>query len=136
MTEKDNILGAESEHDFSKKTILVVEDEDSNYALLEALLTPAGALLFHAKTASAALGFIKSQQNIDLILMDIKLPDMNGYELTRIIRQENKEVPIIAQTAFAMSDDKIRALESGCNAYFAKPIDLFELMDIIAGFIN
>lgn len=129
-------MDSELQHDFSEKTILIVEDEDSNYALLEALLLPAGALLLHAKTAGAALEIIKNQHNIDLILMDIKLPDMNGYELTRIIRRKNKEVPIIAQTAFAMIDDKIRALESGCNAYLPKPIDLFELMDIIAGFIH
>lgn len=129
-------MDSELQHDFSEKTILIVEDEDSNYALLEALLLPARALLLHAKTAGAALEIIKNQHNIDLILMDIKLPDMNGYELTRIIRRENKEVPIIAQTAFAMIDDKIRALESGCNAYLPKPIDLFELMDIIAGFIH
>ncbi len=129
-------MHTELEHNFANKTILIVEDEESNYALLEALLLPAGALLLHANTGQRALELIEENKTINIILMDIKLPDMNGYDLTIIIRKSGNNIPIIAQTAFAMSGDKTKALDAGCNAYISKPIDLFELMDIITGYIN
>ena len=122
-------------HDFNEKVILIVEDEESNYALLEALLIPTGAKLFHASTGKMALDIIDKQSNIDLVLMDIKLPDSSGYEITKRIREVHPTLPIIAQTAFVMTGDKEKALEAGCDAYVSKPIDLIELLDIIAGFI-
>lgn len=122
-------------HDFNEKIILIVEDEESNYELLEALLTPTGAKLLHASTGKVAIDFLKSEPLIDLVLMDIKLPDTTGYAVTKKIREINADLPIIAQTAFVMSGDKEKAIEAGCNAYVSKPIDLLELLDIIAGFI-
>lgn len=122
-------------HDFNEKIILIVEDEESNYELLEALLTPTGAKLLHASTGKVAIDFLKSELLIDLVLMDIKLPDTSGYAVTKKIREINADLPIIAQTAFVMSGDKEKAIEAGCNAYVSKPIDLLELLDIIAGFI-
>lgn len=122
-------------HDFTEKAILIVEDEESNYALLEALLMPTGAKILHASTGKMALDIINKQINIDLVLMDIKLPDTSGYEITKRIRELQPSIPIIAQTAFVMTGDKEKALEAGCNAYVSKPIDLIELLDIIAGFI-
>ncbi len=123
-------------HDFNNKIILIVEDEESNYELLEALLTPTGAKLLHASTGKVAIDYLKNEPLIDVVLMDIKLPDTSGYEVTRKIREINADLPIIAQTAFVMSGDKEKAIEAGCNAYVSKPIDLLELLDIISGFIN
>ncbi|MFA5417537.1 MAG: response regulator [Bacteroidales bacterium] len=124
------------QHNFSGKNILIVEDELSNFALLEALLQPTGANLIHCLTGHKAIDQIKNSQVIDLILMDIKLPDINGYDLTKEIRLLKPELPIIAQTAFVMAGDKEKALRSGCNAYIPKPIDLNKLLDTMSGFLQ
>lgn len=123
------------QRDFSGSTILIVEDEMSNYALLEALLAPTGATLVHVSTGKKAVTEIESAVDFDLVLMDIKLPDTNGYAVTKAIREIKPELPIIAQTAFVMSGDKEKALASGCNAYIPKPLDLNQLLEIMAGFL-
>ena len=122
-------------HDFSGKNILIVEDEMSNFALLEALLSTTGAKIIHVTTGIAAIDYATNHQDLDMVLMDIKLPDVNGYEVTKRIRILYPELPIIAQTAFVMSGDKEKALRSGCNAYIPKPIDLNKLMDTMSGFL-
>ncbi len=124
------------QHDFQGKVFLIVEDEESNYELLDALLSPTGAKLLHAPTGKMAFDFIRKEDHIDLVLMDIKLPDTSGYELTRKIRALNNQLPIIAQTAFVMTGDREKSIDAGCNAYISKPIDLVELLDLIAGFLN
>jgi len=124
------------QHDFQGKVFLIVEDEESNYELLDALLTPTGAKLLHAPTGKMAFEFIQKEDQIDLVLMDIKLPDTSGYEVTRQIRNLDAQLPIIAQTAFVMTGDREKSIEAGCNAYISKPIDLIELLDIIDGFVN
>ncbi|MDP2722832.1 MAG: response regulator [Bacteroidales bacterium] len=124
------------QHDFSGKSILIVEDELSNFALLEALLQPTDANLIHCPTGHKAIDHIKNTPVIDLVLMDIKLPDINGYDLTKEIRLLKPELPIIAQTAFVMAGDKEKALLSGCNAYIPKPIDLNKLLDTMSGFLH
>ena len=122
-------------HDFSGKTILIVEDEMSNFALLEALLSTTGAKIIHVTTGIAAIDYATNHPDLDMVLMDIKLPDVNGYEVTKRIRILYPELPIIAQTAFVMSGDKEKALRSGCNAYIPKPIDLNKLLDTMSGFL-
>ena len=122
-------------HDFSGKNILIVEDEMSNFALLEALLSTTGAKIIHVTTGIAAIDYATNHQDLDMVLMDIKLPDVNGYEVTKRIRILYPELPIIAQTAFVMSGDKEKAIRSGCNAYIPKPIDLNKLLDTMSGFL-
>ncbi len=122
-------------HDFSGKTILIVEDEMSNFALLEALLSTTEAKIIHVTTGIAAIDCATNHPELDMVLMDIKLPDVNGYEVTKRIRILYPELPIIAQTAFVMSGDKEKALRSGCNAYIPKPIDLNKLLDTMSGFL-
>ncbi|PKP33490.1 MAG: response regulator [Bacteroidetes bacterium HGW-Bacteroidetes-16] len=122
-------------HDFSGKTILIVEDEMSNFALLEALLSTTEAKIIHVTTGIAAIDYAINHPELDMVLMDIKLPDVNGYEVTKRIRVLYPELPIIAQTAFVMSGDKEKALRSGCNAYIPKPIDLNKLLDTMSGFL-
>lgn len=74
---------------------------------------------------------VKKNNDIDLILMDIKLPEMNGYEATKEIRKFNKKVKIIAQTAYALSGDEDKALEAGCDSYISKPVKMEKLLDTI-----
>ena len=83
--------------------------------------------VWHPEKLMLQYNYLKNNPDIDLILMDIKMPDMNGYDATRKIREFNSEVIIIAQTAYAFSDDKEKALNAGCNDYISKPIDVGEL---------
>lgn len=104
------------------KTILVAEDEPSNFIYLKELLNRYNYNVLHAKNGQEAVEFVVKQIHIDLILMDIKMPVMNGLQATLEIRKINREIPVIAQTAYAMANDRKRALEVGCNDYLSKPI--------------
>jgi CheY-like chemotaxis protein len=103
------------------KTVLIIEDEATNYMLLKEYLEPSGANVIWAETGKDGLSLF-DQEKPDIILLDMRLPDISGNEITRIIRSKNDKIPIIAQTAFAMQDDRKRFLESGCSDYLSKPI--------------
>lgn len=102
------------------KTILVAEDVESNFLLLKALLGKTYYLL-HAYNGQEAVEMF-TQHQPQLILMDVKMPIMDGLEATQIIRQQDKDIPIIALTAFAFDQDRIRVLEAGCNDFLTKPL--------------
>ena len=102
-----------------KNTLLIAEDNESNFRLYEAMLKQ--YRIFHAKDGKEAVK-IFFEINPDLILMDIKMPEMDGYEAVRIIRETDNNIPIIAVTAFAFGEDEQRILESGFNSYLSKPI--------------
>lgn len=122
--------------DFSNKKILVVEDIESNFKLLIALLKPTKAEVFLVESGLDAVEYCKIHNDLNLILMDIQLPDINGIEATKEIRVFNKDIPIIAQTAFAMAGDRERCLEAGCNEYISKPISRPALMNLIFNSLN
>jgi signal transduction histidine kinase len=114
-----------------RKTILVAEDEESNYALVNAILKPQGYNIIRAKNGQAAVDICLSNPEIDLVLMDIKMPVMDGFEATRAILRHNPGLKVIAQTAYAHPTDRIRALESGCIDYLAKPFDRKDFITLI-----
>jgi CheY-like chemotaxis protein len=116
-----------------EKTILVVEDESSNYKYLEALLANRVKLMWVKNGADAVRTC--SEQTIDLILMDVKLPKMNGFEATRRIKQIKPELPVIAVTAFAMEADKNESIQAGCDNYISKPYKMEELFSLINTYI-
>jgi len=126
---------APTEFNFRGKTILVAEDEEMNFIFLEALLKNRFKLI-HAKNGIEALDIYSKDRNIDLILMDIKMPKMNGYQAAEEIRKINKTIPIIATTAYAMSSDRQKILDSGFDGYVSKPISQIELMSLINNLIN
>lgn len=103
------------------KTVLIVEDEDTNYFLLEELLTGLNINIIRAVTGVEAVDICRLSRNVDLVLMDIKIPVMNGFEATRLIREFKSDIPIIAQTAYSSNQDKHKALACGCNDYISKP---------------
>jgi two-component system, cell cycle response regulator DivK len=103
------------------KTILIVEDTELNIDLLVQLLEDDYKLLI-AKDGAEAVK-VAQQKNPDLILMDISLPIMDGYEATRQIRTTMPFIPIIGLSAHAMQGDEVRAKEAGCNGYLTKPVD-------------
>lgn len=104
----------------TKKTILVAEDVESNFLLLKALLAKTYNLL-HAYNGKEAIEMYTNHIP-DLILMDVKMPIMDGLEATRLIREKNTTIPIIALTAFAFDQDRVRVLEAGCNDFLTKPL--------------
>lgn len=103
------------------KTILVVEDTELNIDLITQLLEDEYNLLI-AKDGAQGLEMAQTQHP-DLVLMDMALPIMDGYETTKKIRETNQSLPIIGLSSHAMSGDEVRALEAGCNDYLTKPIN-------------
>jgi FOG: CheY-like receiver len=79
---------------------------------------------------------LSSDKKPDIIIMDIKLPGIDGYETTRLIREKNKEIPIVANTAYAMEADREKAIEAGCNDYISKPTDRKLLINLISKYLR
>jgi len=92
--------------------------------------------ILKVKTGLEAIEICRDNPDIDLILMDIQMPQMNGYEATKQIREFNKNVIILAQTAFGLTGDKEKSIEAGCNDYIAKPINNQELLSLIHKYFN
>ena len=115
---------------------MIAEDEEMNRMLMREILAETGAEIIWAENGQQAVETMKAHPEIDLILMDIKMPVMNGYDATRAIREFNKEVVIIAQTAYALTDEKDKTIQAGCNYYMTKPISIPLLMKILNGFLK
>jgi signal transduction histidine kinase len=124
------------EYNWKNKVILIAEDVATNYLLVKKSLRKTEVELIWAKNGQEAVDEIKNNQSIDLVLMDIRMPIMNGLEATRQIKEIYPEMPIIAQTAYAMDGDRERSLQAGCDEYIAKPINLKEFIELIAKFID
>ena len=117
-------------------TILIVEDNETADTYISIIVKNISKRVLHAKTGTEAVVLCRKNPDIDLILMDIRMPEMNGYEATRQIREFNKDVVIIAQTAYALSGDRKKALESGCDDYISKPIYKDKLIELIGKYLN
>lgn len=114
-----------------KLKILIVEDDEISYSLLTRIVQKISKEVLHAVNGAEAVQACQDNPDLDLILMDIRMPVMSGFEATQQIRLFNKDVIIIAQTAFGFSSDNEKALEAGCNDYIAKPIDKTILNELI-----
>jgi PAS domain S-box-containing protein len=119
-----------------KLKILIVEDDGISYSLLTRMLQKISKEVLHAKTGVEAIEFCHNNPDLDLVLMDIKMPVMDGHEATRQIRQFNTDVIIIAQTAYGFSGDREKAIEAGCNDYISKPINYTLLHELIKKHCN
>ena len=111
--------------------ILIAEDDKISEMLITIEINAFSKEVLIARTGREAVEVCRNNPDIDLILMDIQMPEMNGYKATQQIRQFNKDVIIIAQTAFALSGDREKSIKSGCNDYIAKPIKKTELESLI-----
>lgn len=125
-----------SPKDATSKTILIAEDDENSYIYLEVILAEEGFSLIHTVNGREAVETLKEHPEIDLILMDLSMPVMNGLEATSEIRKFNADLPIIAQTAFAFSSDRQRALEAGCNDYISKPISSKSIKQMLYKYLN
>jgi CheY-like chemotaxis protein/two-component sensor histidine kinase len=121
--------------DFSGKTLLIAEDILENYNYMEILLKRTGAKVLHAEDGKQAITICRSRPEIDLILMDIQMPGMNGIEATREIRKFNTKVSIIGLTAYAYIEDKVHCIDAGCNDFLSKPIEREKLMDLLLRYL-
>lgn len=119
------------ELNWSSKIILIAEDVESNFLFLEEVIRKTGADVLWAKNGQDAIDMFKNNK-VDLILMDIQMPKMNGFEATKIIKKINPNIPIISQTAYAMSEDRAKSLQAGCDDYISKPIPSQKLLDLLS----
>lgn len=124
-----------SVYHWENKTILVAEDEDSNFRFIEVFLASTGVKIVRALDGRELLEKY-DKENFDLLLMDIKMPLMDGLEATREIRKKNRDIPVIALTAYAMQNDEQDCLEAGCNAFISKPIDQTRMMETLGQWLN
>ena len=124
------------EINWTGKIILVAEDDDDNYYFLEELIIDTGATLIRARDGKETMDIALSNISIDLILMDIKMPLLNGFEAARRIKSVKENVPIIAQTASAMEEDRIKAIAANCNDYISKPIERNKLFLLMSKYLN
>lgn len=114
--------------DWSGKTILVVEDTDTSIMYYKAALKRTKAKLLYATNGVEAIDIIKDNKNLDLILMDINMPLMDGIDATVEIKKINPQIPIIIQTAYVLNDERIRSFEAGCDGFMTKPVKIDQLI--------
>jgi CheY-like chemotaxis protein len=114
-----------------KLKILIAEDDEASELFISAVVKKISKEVLSTKSGLEAVKIFRNNPDINLILMDIQLPEMNGYEATRQIRQFNQDVIIIAQTAFALTGEREKAIGAGCNDYISKPIKKDELGALI-----
>jgi len=117
------------------KSILIVEDDLVSYHLLTEYLSPSQVRIAHAQTGQQAIDMFDSG-NYDLVLLDIKLPEVDGFTVARHFKKYKKNIPIIAQTAKVMQSDRDNCFKAGCDEYIAKPIPIKELHDKINRLMN
>lgn len=118
------------------KVILVAEDIELNFLYIRELIEPTGAMIIRAENGKEAVQYCENNASIDMVLMDLLMPMMNGYEATREIKRIRKDLPVIAQTAYAMSEDRRHAIEAGCDDFITKPIGRLELLQKMDAFFS
>jgi CheY-like chemotaxis protein len=121
--------------DFSGKQILIAEDDTVNYTLLENFINRTKAVIHWAKNGVEAVD-ISINKPIDLVLMDIRMPEMDGIIASKLIRKYFPDLPIIAQTAYTEEEDIENIMNSGINEYMAKPIDGTNLLNILKKYLK
>jgi hypothetical protein len=120
------------------KKVLVVDDDVRNIFALTSLLEDHHLKVVHAENGRAGIEALKKNPDIDLVLMDIMMPEMDGYETMKAIRQEPKlrSLPIIALTAKAMKGDRAKCIEAGASDYITKPVDLDNLFSVLRVWVS
>lgn len=121
-------------HRWLNKVVLIAEDEDTNFTLIKMMLKPTGCEIVRVVNGLEAVEKALALKP-DLVLMDLKMPVMNGFEATRLIKESMPELPVIAQTAFALSDDRVKALNAGCDHYISKPITKKALLNALSRYL-
>jgi CheY-like chemotaxis protein/nitrogen-specific signal transduction histidine kinase len=133
--EEPHVIISNKTYRWKGKKILVAEDEELNWMFIREMLSKSGAEIQRARDGREVVRLADELQP-DVILMDLKMPEMSGIEATRKIRRFNARVPIIAQTAFVMAEEKEDSIAAGCNYFVTKPLDRTEVMELIDNCFN
>ncbi|MBS3806756.1 MAG: response regulator [Bacteroidales bacterium] len=126
----------EGQKNWQDYSLLIAEDEDSNFKYLQIVLRQTQIEIHRARNGQEVIQLLEDHPGIDLILMDIKMPEMDGLEATRKIRTFNNDIPIVALTAYAMSDDREISLEAGCNDYISKPVRKSRIFSVLSRYLE
>ncbi|MDA3906275.1 MAG: response regulator [Bacteroidales bacterium] len=121
--------------DWSDKTVLIAEDVNDNFLFLKTYLRKTKINVLWAKDGQEAIDMCAKDKSIDIVLMDIRMPNVDGYEATSAIKKAKPKMPVIAQTAYALNSDYQKVYDSGCDDYITKPILGSSLLDKMAAFI-
>lgn len=126
-----------ADYQFPGKTILVVEDIDTSIKFYDAALRKSMAKIMWAYDGEEAIDILENNiDDIDLILLDLNLPNINGFEVLKLLRSKNKELPVIVQTAYILSGERKISLELGANGFISKPVHLSELFINLAKYLS
>ncbi len=125
----------ETNIDWSDKVILIVEDNQLNFKLLEKILEKTGVKILHAECGNDAIKICRETSSINLILMDIQMPGIDGYETTGIIKDIRPSLPVIAQTAYTLGENSQNARKAGFEDFIPKPINQKHLLETIGRYI-
>jgi two-component system cell cycle response regulator DivK len=127
------LSGQELHHyQWQNRVVLITEDEEVNFFYLKTIFRKTEAQILRAKNGKEAIEIIERLGgNIDLVLMDLNMPVMDGYEAMRIIKSQHPEIPIIAQTAYTLTEDRHKCIQAGFNDYIAKPINRAALFRLV-----
>ncbi len=123
-------------YNWKNKTILLVEDIDYNADVIGEMLSETNVKVIVAKNGISALEIFQQNPDINLVLMDIRLPDITGLEVTREIKKQRKDIVIVAQTAYASEEDKRKCLEAGCHDYISKPIVYNKMFKTLSKYLD
>lgn len=126
----------EQNFDWNDKTILITEDNPSSFLLLKTILGKTNAHILHSGNGKDAVNLCRTNPDINAVLMDIQLPEMNGYDATRKIKQNRKDLPVIVQTAHALAEDKVKSKNAGCDDFLVKPIQRDQLFEVLSKYLD
>jgi len=129
-------ISGEKEYKWAGKKILVAEDQESNYLLIEAFFKNTGVILYRAKDGVELLELLEKEPDVNMIFLDLKMPRMDGINAMKIIRESNKIIPVIAQTAYDRTYHREKCLEMGCNEYFVKPLRKKEMLEVVLKYLG
>jgi CheY-like chemotaxis protein len=118
-------------YSWAGKKVLIVEDDPVSLEFMKEIVSGTKAEIITAQNGTEGLLRFRETEDLSLILMDIRLPDISGLEVTKKIRSQHSSIPIIAQTAYTMDNDAKKCLDAGCDDYLTKPVDIKTLMNVI-----
>lgn len=124
------------DYDFSDKVVLVVEDNEISYKLIHAVLTQVKANVVRASNGKEAIEACTSGMHFDLVLMDMQMPEVDGLEATRYIKQILPELPIVATTANTYDENARACKEAGCDGFLTKPLQFVKMFDLMQSFFD
>ena len=122
--------------DWKTKTILVAEDEPANYLFIEKILSATNATIVRAVNGSEAVDIAKENSDIDVILMDIYMPEIDGFEAAKLINEIRPNLPIIAQTFYESQLDKERVQNASFDSFISKPININKLLVVLDKYLK